>query len=376
MSDQFVTITRTSWLGNIMNSFVGVLLGIILFLVAFPVLWFNEGRTNMATVAKASVLVDGARVSAQTEGQQVAVAGTLASNERLGDSPYLAAGAYVQLNRKVEMYAWVEHKSTETHKDAGGSSTTTTTYSYDKQWTSSPEDSQEFEHPQGHANPPLSVPSETMVVSSASVDAYTIDPADITLPSAQDIKLDNEIVATSANRRLAGNYILLGGGSFNAPQLGDIRISYSGVPANTRAIAFGKQQGNTLIPYLTAKNDRLYRLFVNTDREGAIQEMNTEYVVMGWILRLVGFLMMWIGMCLCFGPITTFLDVLPFLGSAGRFMVGLVTLPVALVLSIITIVISILAHNILALIVVLGLLIGGVMLWSKVQKRNGQPTAV
>src|SRR4029453_9210776 len=94
MSDQFVTITRTSWLGNIMNSFVGVLLGIILFLVAFPVLWFNEGRTNMATVAQASVLVDGTSVSEQTEGKQVAVAGTLAADELLGDPPYLAAGAY------------------------------------------------------------------------------------------------------------------------------------------------------------------------------------------------------------------------------------------------------------------------------------------
>ena len=61
MADRFVTTTRTSWLGNIMNSFGGVLFGIILFVVAFPVLWFNEGRTNMATVAKASVLVDGAR---------------------------------------------------------------------------------------------------------------------------------------------------------------------------------------------------------------------------------------------------------------------------------------------------------------------------
>ena len=75
MSDHFVTTTRTSWLGNIMNSFVGVLFGIILFVVAFPVLWFNEGRTNMATVAKSSVLVDGASVNPQTEGQQVAVAG-------------------------------------------------------------------------------------------------------------------------------------------------------------------------------------------------------------------------------------------------------------------------------------------------------------
>jgi len=376
MSDQFVTTTRTSWLGNIMNSFIGVLVGIILFLVAFPVLWFNEGRTDMATVAQASVLVDGARVSEQTEGKQVAVSGTLTSDEQLGDSPYLAAGAYIQLNRNVEMYAWVEDKSTDTHKDAGGSSTTTTTYTYHQEWTSNPKDSHEFEHPVGHNNPPLPLQSATMVVSSASVGAYAINPADITLPSAQDIKLDNEIVAISPDYKLAGNYILLGKASFNTPQLGDVRISYSGVSPNTRAIAFGKQQGNALVPYLTAKNDRLYRVFVNTDREGAIQEMNTEYEVIGWILRLVGFLMMWIGMCLCFGPITTFLDVLPFLGSAGRFMVGLVTLPVALVLSIITIVISILAHNILALIVVLGLLIGGVMLWSKVQKRNGQPTAV
>ena len=168
---------------------------------------------------------------------------------------------------------------------------------------------------------------------------------------------------------------MLGRGSLDTPQLGDTRISYSGVAANTPAIAFGKQQGTALVPYLTRQNDRLYRVFVNTDRAGAIQEMNTEYVVMGWILRLVGFLLMWIGLGLCFGPITAFLDVLPFLGSAGRFVIGLVALPVALALSMITIVISILVHNILALIVVLGLLVGGVMLWSKLQKQRAQPAA-
>ena len=373
MSDQFVKITRTSWLGNIMNSFVGVLFGIILFVIAFPVLWFNEGRTNMATVAQSSVLVDGASINAQTEGQQVAVAGPLTTSEQLGDPPYLADGDYIQLNRKVEMFAWVEHKSTDTRKDTGGSSTTTTTYTYDKQWTSSPDDAQSFEHPQGHANPPLPVPSTSLVVASANVGAYTINPAAITLPSAQDINLNSEIVTADRNSKLAGNAIFQGRGSFDAPQLGDIRISYSGVAANTQAVAFGKQQGAALVPYLTRQNDRLYRVFVNTDRAGAIQEMNTEYTVMGWILRLVGFLLMWIGLSLCFAPITAFLDVLPFLGSAGRFVIGLVSLPVALALSVITIVISILAHNILALIVVLALLIGGVMLWSKMQKRPNQP---
>jgi hypothetical protein len=219
------------------------------------------------------------------------------------------------------------------------------------------------------------VPSTTLVVSSAHVGAYTINPANITLPSPRDINLNNEIVTTSENRKLAGNYIMQGRGSFDSPQLGDIRISYTGVSANTPAIAFGKQNGTALVPYMTAQNDQLYRVFVNTDRAGAIQEMGTEYEVIGWILRLVGFLLMWIGLSLCFAPITAFLDVLPFLGSAGRFMIGLVALPVALALSVITIVISVLAHNLLALIVVLGLLVGGVMLWSKVRKQQSQPTA-
>jgi len=221
----------------------------------------------------------------------------------------------------------------------------------------------------------LPVQSTTLVVSSAHVGAYTINPADITLPNAHDINLNSEIVTTSGNRRLVGNYIMLGRGSSDTPQLGDVRISYSGVAANTQAVAFGKQQGARLVPYLTAKNDRLYRVFVNTDRAGAIQEMGTEYVVIGWILRLVGFLLMWIGLGLCFAPITAFLDVLPFLGSAGRFMIGLVALPVALALSVITIVISFLVHNILALIIVFGLLFGGVMLWSKLQKQRSQPAA-
>jgi hypothetical protein len=376
MSDQFVTITRTGCLSNILNSFVGVLFGIILFVAAFPVLWVNEGRTNMATVAKASVLVDGASVNPQTEGKQVAVDGILTADEQLGDTPYLATGAYIQLNRTVEMFAWVEHKSTETHKDVGGGSTTRTTYTYQKEWTSSPQASQSFEHPQGHTNPPLPVQSTTLVVSSAHVGAYTINPADITLPTAHDIKLTSEMVSTSGNRRLVGNSILLGRGSPDTPQLGDVRISYSGIAANTQAVAFGKQQGATLVPYLTAENDRLYRVFVNTDRAGAIQQMGTEYVVIGWILRLVGFFLMWIGLGLCFAPIAAFLDVLPFLGSAGRFVIGLVALPVALTLSILTIVISIMAHNILALLVVLGLLVGGVILWSKIQKQKASPAAV
>jgi hypothetical protein len=370
VADQFVKVTRKGWLSNIMSSFVGVLVGIVLFALAFPVLWMNEGRTNMATVAQSSVALDGASLSDWAEGKQVAVSGTLASNETLGDAPYLRAGAYVQLHRNVEMYAWVENKSTETQKEIGGSSTTKTTYTYEKRWTASPEDSSSFEYPQGHTNPAMAIKSKTAVVTSARVGAYTINPAEIEMPSETEIGLSSANVVEDDRYRLAGDYLFTGKGSVDTPQLGDLRISYSGVPANTPAIVFGKQQGGALVPFVTRKNDRLYRMFLNTDRAGAIKQMNTEYQIMGWILRLVGFLMMWIGLSLCLGPISTLLDVLPFLGSASRFVVGLATLVVALVLSTITILVAVLAHNLVALIVVLALLIGGVMLWSRVRRQT------
>lgn len=375
MPDQFVTVTRTGFLSNIMNSFVGVLIGIILFVAAFPVLWFNEGRTNMATVAKTSVAVDGASVNAQTEGKQVAVNGTLSADEQLGDSPYLKAGDYIQLNRNAEMFAWVEEKTSTTEKNVGGSSTTKTTYTYTKEWTDRPKDSQSFEHPEGHINPTMAVESTTLLVPSAHIGAYAISPADITMPSSQDIDLSSQMVEADTDGQLSGNYIMLGDGTSDAPQLGDVRISYSGVPANVQVVAFGKQQGSELVPYVTANDDHLYRVFMNTDRAGAIEQMGTEYVVMGWILRAVGFLLMWFGLSLCFAPINAFLDVLPFLGSASRFVIGLVSFPIALVLSIITIVISILAHNIIALIILLVLLVGGAVLWSKIQKQRATPAA-
>ena len=66
MPDSFTTVTRTGWGSNIMNSFVGVLFGILLFIGSFAVLWFNEGRTNMADVARNSTPVVGTSINPST----------------------------------------------------------------------------------------------------------------------------------------------------------------------------------------------------------------------------------------------------------------------------------------------------------------------
>jgi DNA-directed RNA polymerase subunit RPC12/RpoP len=74
--------------------------------------------------------------------------------------------------------------------------------------------------------------------------------------------------------------------------------------------------------------------------------MASEHRILTWILRGGGFLMMFIGLNLFFGPINAVLDFIPFLGNVGRSIIGLAMLLVAVVLSLLTIIVSIVAHNI------------------------------
>jgi hypothetical protein len=78
--------------------------------------------------------------------------------------------------------------------------------------------------------------------------------------------------------------------------------------------------------------------------------------------------MMWIGLSMSFDPLNTMLDILPFLGSAGRFVTGAIMFGIAFSLSLVTIIIAIIAHNIFLMIGLFVLLIGGIMLWSRVRK--------
>lgn len=328
----------------------------------------------MADVARNSTPVVGTSINPSTDGKLVAVSGLLASNEQLGDAPTLQPGGYIQIERNVEMFAWAEEKSSETTKEIGGSSTTKTTYTYTKKWTSSPATSSNFEHPEGHENPDLPFQSETFTVGNANVGAYVLSPSALELPGGNAIQLTRSNTKPAEGQTLVGNYLFSGRGQLQQPQVGDVRVSYRGLPQNSQVTVFGKQEGSQLNPFITNRQDRLYRAFLS-DRDSAIATMNSEYTAITWILRLVGFFMMWIGLGMLFGPISAFLDVLPFLGNLGRGMIGFVTFAVAFVLSAITILISVILHNILAMIVVLLLLVGGIYAWRQMQVRRAQVPA-
>jgi hypothetical protein len=387
MPDKFTEVSKRGWGTNIMNSIKGVVFGLILFVGSFVVLWTNEGRQDMSEAANLCNAIKPDIIQTDAEGKPVSVSAKITSEETLGDPEFLVPGEYITLSRKVEMFAWVESTSSEEKKKLGGGTETVTTYTYEKKWASSPSQTGSFRYPEGHENPVLTIEDKAFTVQSAKVGIYFVNVDSLSLPGENPLSLTpnmlsvgqsrsagNTIIQKTAtggdvivegassdlpgNYRLEGGYLFSGKGSLQSPASGDIRIQFSAFLENTYVTVFGKLQGDRIVPFMFEGEHKLYRAFT-AERDEAIAILHKEYKTVGWILRIVGFIMMWMGLTMFFGPINAVLDVVPILGSVGRGIVSFVMFIIALILSVVTILISMIAHNLIALIIALVIIIGG-----------------
>lgn len=376
MPDSFVEMNRRGWGSRIMGSFMGALVGIFLFFGSFVLLYWNEGRTDFSKVAKLAVPISAEAVDASADGKFVSVTGTVKTEETVGDGYFLNLGNWLAVDRRVEMYAWNETKSTKSQTNTGGSSTETTTYTYDKRWVSNPESSADFRHPEGHENPAMpNMEGSSGRVGKAKIGAYDLAMGEITLPDFKDLSLSTNLLELKDGFTLADSkYLFKGKGSSASPEVGDLRVSYSVVPNGFDGTVFGKLEGSTLRTYMTEKGDTLYRLFYG-GRDAAIKTLATEFTVLTWILRGVGFLMMFIGLLMFFGPISVFLDVLPIFGHVSRAAIGGLSFLVSLVLSLVTILVSMLFHSLMAVAVVVGILVIGLVMWIRSKRKSKAPVA-
>jgi uncharacterized membrane protein (DUF485 family) len=352
-----------------MSSFMGIIFGFLMFLGSFVLLYFNEGRVDLSQIAKTAIDISATDAPpADADKKLVCAKGKLASSEKLGDD-YLKAGDFLAIERKAEMYAWVEKKSSKTNKNLGGSETTHNDYTYVREWTESPKNSSDFKVSSGHENPTMRVKSSSKTATKATLGDYSININEVSLPSlrshnfrASEVNFMDKIEFVSE-----GQLYLSYTGSSNDPQVGDIRITYSVLPNPIEnAIIFGNldAQAKSITPHIGKKESKLYRIF-DTDRASAIAEMSSEHKAIAWLLRVIGFLLMWIGLSMLFGPISTFLDVLPIFGTISRTLIGGLCFIVALVLSSVTIIVSMILHNPIALIVSLLAVIGGIVWYMK-----------
>jgi hypothetical protein len=367
MSNSHTKTTRNSWGSRIANSFTGILIGLLLIPLSIWGLWWNEGQPDLSVLAEKSVAIDASQVNLDTEGQFVAVTGTLDSDATLADEPWMQAGSFISLNRRVEMYAWEESTSTtETEDTIGGGSTTSTTYSYNKTWTESPANSSNFEYPAGHENPSKPIDSQSKSVQTATIGAYQIAAQEIILPSGE--RITPQPATLPDGYVLQGEYIYNRAEAASNPQIGDIRISIDALQSGVTVTALGQQQGKKIIRHEIDKQE-FYRVFMGT-RENALETLHTEYLIRIWLIRIFGILGIFIGLQLIVGPIGRILGVIGILGRAVDGIFGIINAILAVTIGIAVIIISQIFHNIWLLLITIALIVAGVVYY--LRKRSNK----
>jgi len=358
-----------------MKSISGILLGIVLFLASFAVLYWNEGRVDMSDVAKKAAIIqtDSVTANADLNGQLISASGTVTAEPLIGDDLYLKPGAYFAVERNVDVYAWVERSETVTRNSAENGETTETVYTYVMDWVDEPADSKDFHEPEGHTNPVSTIDEKNSTVSSARVEQYTFTPEVIDLPELAKIVLKADKISLTQNATLVNDtYIYVRNsttGTYQAPQLGDERVSYTALPVPFEGTVFGQLDGSTIDPFVTKKNDTLYRVF-NGSHDESLAILHSEYTMALWAFRLFGFLMMWFGLGALFTPIRSVLDFVPILGGVGKAVIAFITFVAALILSAVTIVVSAILHNLIAVIVVVAVMLVVAIAVGAIAKKN------
>jgi hypothetical protein len=339
----FTEVTEESWIGRLGKSIAGVGFGIALFLIAFPLLWWNEGRavqTYKSLSEGAGAVVSAAvdRVDAANDGKLVHVTGLATTAETLSDPTFGISVQALKLDRKVRMYQWQEKSTTKEEKKLGGGKTKVTEYTYEKAWADRLIDSAKFKRPEDHQNP-QSMPhtSRTSKAREVTVGGFdlSIGMAGM-IGGARPITVSSEDVPSKLKEGAMiheDNYYL--GNDPLQPEIGDLQVSFSETPA-TQVSIVAKQSGKGFTAYQTQAGNRVSML-VNGTRtaEEMFQSAQASNQTWSWILRAVGFLMMFIGLMMVFAPLAVLADIVPFIGSlvgvGTALIAGLIALPSTLV---------------------------------------------
>ena len=345
MKNQFTETETISYGNNVKNAFGNIIFGIILFIASFILLWWNEGNSVRLTqkenfINKNAVAVSSNNVNRANDRKLIAANGKVYTDETLSDSLVNVKKA-LRLNRKVEMYQWVEHKEVKEHKNADGSVTKTTTYSYEQKWDDSEHNSNNFKH-SGYKNPAFPIKSVAISATNGKMGEFIIKENQISRIS--DFKNITSLAPLSGYK-IFDNYYYKGN-SISNPQIGDIRISYRYVPSGTAVSIIGQQNFNNTISEMTTKSGAIYLQYNGIL---TLDEMLNKYkqlnMLLTFMLRLAGFIIMFFGMKLLISPIITIAGIIPYLSETAEFISSFILFFVALILSLLTIAIAWFAYR-------------------------------
>jgi hypothetical protein len=135
-----------------------------------------------------------------------------------------------------------------------------------------------------------------------------------------------------------------------------------------------KQKGDSFIDY-TAKNGKTLNYLANEVKDAAamFETARTNNAIFTWLIRLVGFLMMFFGLSTVFKPLSVLADVLPILGDIVGMGTGLVAGLISIVCALVTIAVAWIFYR--PVLGVILLVVAGFFVWKLIQKRKAAQVA-
>jgi len=388
--------TTTSYGQRLSSSFKGIASGFVMFIVGTILLFWNEGnfvKTKKALQEAESVLVEANNVSAvdpALNGKLIHASAFADTKEVLTDGLFGVSETAISISRKVEYYQYEEKSSTQTKDKIGGGQENVTTYTYEKEWTSSPVDAKNFKDPDYQSSNFVltTIEPKTERATDVSFGGYRLPPFIISSISGSvpvDAKLtpdelaqwekviaDKQVASDTTATQMVyvnGNVVYFGK-SPSVPNIGDIRVTLSKImPADISIIA--KVNGSTFEKYVAKNGKTVSSVSMGTiSAENMFADAYSSNKTLTWILRLVGIFLVIGGLKSMFSILPTLFKVLPFLGNIVGAGVGLVCMIIGGAWSLIIIAISWLWYRPLIGILMLAIAIAGIWFLKKKAKEK------
>lgn len=363
----------TSYGSRLTGGFKGILIGFLMFIVGTVLLWWNEGRTvktsdaNKEAYEVTTQVSDLSTINNTLNGKMIYSSGLATTKDSLIDHEFNIGANAIKLIRTVEYYQWEEHKHSESKDKFGGSQETTITYTYERKWVSSVQNSAEFKDPAyKNKNFTLStIESKTFLAPNVTIGAYKIpDFLSSQISGAEDIyvQLSKEkiqafntavksILQSKTNIlerpyqpngeyvHIAGNQVYLGANP-KEPAIGDVCITFQKVMPTDVSI-WAKVINNTFEEYVSDNGYKVSSIRMGVQSlDKTFQDEQDSNTMTAWFLRLIGTILVIYGLKHIFNILVIILKIIPFLSSIANLGTNIVCGLVGTVWSLIVIAIA------------------------------------
>ena len=328
---------KGGFIQNILGSIAGIPIGIILVLVGIFLIYRNElsavqNAKDVKELRANVVDVSSTKIDNKNDGKLIATSDKLDYGEdKLTDEVFGVTIETPKLTRVVEMYQWEEREEQDDD---------TTTYKYNKVWSTELIDSSNFYEKNGHVNPnEMKYQNETFTTTNElKVGDYTLDNKFSNLLDTKEEYSLPEDQTVQEGYIVSGKYIT--NTKDDKPEIGDLRISFVYASYDVVSV-LGKQDGKTIDSYVTKNKKSIYELHENKlSGSEIINIIENRNNTTKWIFRIIGAVIIFIGVNLIIGPVTTLLGYIPLLGKVVNGAIGLVAFVVSLAIFMVTMAVS------------------------------------